>query len=470
MLEDSAIDAEIIQRLLLKEIKHCVFNLVMTKNDFLEALDQFKPDLILSDNTLPQFNATEALEIFHQRDLHIPFILVTGTVSEEFAAGIIKLGADDYILKDRLKRLPGAIDAALQNKKNEAAIRHSEEIRSLVMNSALDAIVFINRLGVITVWNPQAEKMFGWKETEVMGKELTETIIPEHYREAHTNGFANYLITGKGPVLNRVIEVTALNAAGNEFPVELAVVPIKQPGDHFACAFIRDISERRKAEDNLKAMEKKVMYQKIQEQKKIARAIIKAQEAEKNRIGQELHDNVTQILAGTKIYLSIASKKNETTKDLLKYPIELLDNSIEEIRMLSHKQVTPLNNVNLEGLTKEIIKNLSQNKKIKTNFTYSVPDELITDDLKLNIYRIIQEQINNILKHAQATKVDISIKADKTMLSVVIKDDGKGFVATKKRTGIGISNMMNRVETYNGTLTIISSPGNGCKINIEIPC
>ena len=109
MLEDSEADAEIVQRLLKKQHQDFEFMLAMDKNSYLRALDVFQPDVILADNSLPQFNATEALEIINQRAAGIAFILVTGTVSEEFAANITKLGADDYILKDRLARLPAAI-------------------------------------------------------------------------------------------------------------------------------------------------------------------------------------------------------------------------------------------------------------------------------------------------------------------------------------------------------------------------
>ena len=119
MLEDSETDAEIIQRLLKKTNSTFDFRLSMTENAYLRDLEEFKPDLILSDNSLPQFNASDALQVVRQQFQNIPFILVTGTVSEEFAARIIKQGADDYILKDRLARLPAAIDVALNQQKSE---------------------------------------------------------------------------------------------------------------------------------------------------------------------------------------------------------------------------------------------------------------------------------------------------------------------------------------------------------------
>src|SRR5258706_282843 len=122
ILEDSASDAELIQRKLKKEKKNCVFQVAMNKENFLKALERFAPDVILSDNSLPQFNAVEALRLTRQRFQHIPFILVTGTVSEEYAADIIRSGADDYILKDRMARLPSAIEAALKKRRAEKEI------------------------------------------------------------------------------------------------------------------------------------------------------------------------------------------------------------------------------------------------------------------------------------------------------------------------------------------------------------
>src|SRR5258705_13494648 len=116
LLEDSYTDAEIIKRLVKKAKPGCDFLLATNKIDFLKALDEFLPDVILSDNSLPQFDATDALQIVRQRSRTVPFILVTGTVSEEFAASIMKLGADDYVLKDRMARLPVAIDTALKQK------------------------------------------------------------------------------------------------------------------------------------------------------------------------------------------------------------------------------------------------------------------------------------------------------------------------------------------------------------------
>ena len=152
--------------------------------------------------------------------------------------------------------------------------------------------------------------------------------------------------------------------------------------------------------------------------------------------------------------------------------MELVDSTIGEIRLLSSKLVTPLKNIDLQELVRELIRKLDLNTVIKTDFTYSVSNsvsnEFLSDDLKLNIYRIIQEQMNNILKYAEAKNVNIAIKAQENAISIDISDDGRGFDVEKKRNGIGISNMINRIESFNGEVAIESSPGKGCKISFKI--
>jgi PAS domain S-box-containing protein len=141
-----------------------------------------------------------------------------------------------------------------ERKKVQDAIEQSELKNRMIMNSALDAIVTIDMAGVITFWNPQAEKVFGWREQEVLGKKLSETIIPALYRKDHEKGMNHYLKTGTGPVLNKQIELPAINNKGEEFLIELSIIPVKQGDSEFFCSFIRDISDRKKNEEELERL------------------------------------------------------------------------------------------------------------------------------------------------------------------------------------------------------------------------
>lgn len=128
---------------------------------------------------------------------------------------------------------------------NLEAIRKSEEKTSLIMNAALDAVICINREGRITFWNPQAEKIFGWKEEEVTGKMLASVIAPEGYVLSSEDGIRNILRTGELPILNYLWEQCAIDKNGMELPIELIVVPIQQQDEEFFCVYIRDITDRK---------------------------------------------------------------------------------------------------------------------------------------------------------------------------------------------------------------------------------
>jgi PAS domain S-box-containing protein len=139
-----------------------------------------------------------------------------------------------------------------EKKKSEESLRQGDEVRQLIMNSSLDAIICINKNGVITDWNQQAEKIFGWKAHEVKGKYLNETIIPQRYRKAQEREFLHLQHTEENPFINRVAEITALNQEGKEFSIEISIAPIKQHEHDFFCTFVRDISQRKMAEQELR--------------------------------------------------------------------------------------------------------------------------------------------------------------------------------------------------------------------------
>ena len=220
-----------------------------------------------------------------------------------------------------------------------------------------------------------------------------------------------------------------------------------------------------------KKIEEEVVNQKIKQQKRIARAILTAQETERNKIGQELHDNVNQILASAKIYLGLAKdRSDESVRPAVENSLRLVSQAIEEIRALSSTQVAPVKKLNLIELIKELIEKLEDSTSIRAKFDYEVaPGTEVPVELKLNIYRIIQEQISNILKHSDATMVHVNLNFDGKHLKVITHDNGQGFDPDQKRNGIGISNIINRVESFNGQINIESSPGSGVTTYIVLP-
>jgi PAS domain S-box-containing protein len=179
--------------------------------------------------------------------------LSTGRVVEMIDGRVFEQDFIPIYIENKYKGHLWSYTDITEKKKSQDAIAKSELTNRLILNAALDAIVIINDKSEITFWNPNAEKIFGWKENEVKGKTLTNTIIPPEFRKAHLSGMANFHQTGDGPVLNKLIELTAINRQGELFPIELSIVTIRQDAGIFFCGFIRDISARKRAETELKA-------------------------------------------------------------------------------------------------------------------------------------------------------------------------------------------------------------------------
>jgi PAS domain S-box-containing protein len=149
------------------------------------------------------------------------------------------------------------VEAAIDRTRAEQALRASESRLKAILHSALDAHVAMDETGRVTTWNQQAESLFGWAEREVLGQLLADIIVPQAQREAHAAGLRRFLATGDGPILNQRIELTALRRDGSEFPVELAVAPVRVGSSWLFSAFVRDITARRAADEALRSSEKK---------------------------------------------------------------------------------------------------------------------------------------------------------------------------------------------------------------------
>jgi len=364
----------------------------------------------------------------------------------------------------------GNVQTILSLVRDVTEIRNAEEElrRSFKMISdykiALDesSIVGItDPQGLFTYVNDNFCNISGFTKEELLGKDHRILNSGAHSGE-FMNEKWNKISGGKiwrGEISNRTKQ-------GSNFWVDETIIPFLDENGYPVqfMSISNDITQK-------KLMEKEILDQKVEEQKKITRAVIQAQEKERNKMGQELHDNVNQILASTRMFLSVALNSEEFRRDLVEGSTGMLDNAIQEIRLLSKNQITPQGKLGLRELIQLLTDSLNETSTLKTTFEYQASQESseIETDLKLNVYRIIQEQLNNILKHAEASQVGILLQSDSSKIRISVCDDGKGFDPLQNRKGIGITNMINRVESFNGEFTIHSAPGKGCQLTICIP-
>jgi len=273
-------------------------------------------------------------------------------------------------------------------------------------------------------------------------------------------GIDTYL--GIKPEINKipVIILTGLNDAGIALEaLKLGAQDYLVKGEFNSDLLRRAIQyslERKKVEEEL--------------QKNITAAVLKAQERERAHLGAELHDNINQILATSMLFLEHAKSNIDARDELISKSLNVISLAIEEIRKLSRTLI--VRDVNVIGLKKairELIAGIIAVKKMQISLNMDgFPEKKINEEVKIAIYRIIQEQLTNILKHADASSVIIELKKEGKQIILQIQDNGKGFDITLHRKGVGLTNINSRVSIYDGEVKIDSAPGKGCHLKVVL--
>lgn len=326
----------------------------------------------------------------------------------------------------------------------ETAITHTTDAIVITKANTIElpgpTIIFVNDAYL---------KMTGYKREDVLGKN------PRILQGINTD--RNELDRLRNALENNKpckVELINYRKNGEEFWSAITISPLVN-NDGVTTHWIavkRDITENKKYDQNIK------------------KATIQAQENEKFYIGRELHDNIAQILVGS--LFSLSTVKGHTDKDSarLKDAIEDVRNSIDEIRNLSH-QLAPskFKSDNFILAVRQLIKSINKANsfKIITHFD-KIDDANLDSDRQLNLYRILQEQLQNIIKHADASEIEISMRFN-DMLELRIFDNGKGFDPKSKTNGIGLQNIRNRAEIYGGYCEIKSSYAGGCELMVKLP-
>ena len=469
IIEDVLQDAELIE----EELRQTglAFRARRTENrpGFLAELDRNPPDIILSDFTLPEFDAFEALQLLRRLHLDIPFILVTGTRSEEVAVECIREGADDYILKASLRRLPTSISNALKKKATEqarleaeSALRRSEEQYRLIAENTRDLIALIAVDGRFLYASPAHRSSLGYSPETLLGSAFLDLVHTED-QAALAQAWEQSRHTGEA----RTLELRARRENGEhrifESVFNWVFDDAKQP--QRAIVVSRDITRRKEAEEALRGL---------------PGAIRQAQEAERHRVAAELHDSVIQILSAVKFRLQVveeklADKDEASWRDALKAQAHL-EKAIQEVRRISRNlRPSELDDLGLASALRSLCSEFSERTGVSVDLGITRIPVTLPDNLELHLYRIVQEALGNIEKHSRATHVTIQLQRRRSVLRASIRDNGRGFdpLAPRRRKstppGMGLVDMKERAAFVGGTCQLRSSPGSGTEILVEVP-
>jgi PAS domain S-box-containing protein len=327
-----------------------------------------------------------------------------------------------------------------------------ERYRAL-LHAALDCVVTMDHTGCVVEWNPAAERTFGWTAAEAAGREMAELIVPPSLRERHRSGLARYLAGGAPVVLDQRIEITAMRRDGREFPCELTITRIAQPGDPVFVGYLRDITERHTAEAELLASR--------------ARIVSAADEA-RRRLERNLHDGAQQHLVGLALTLRLARRKLESdpafVAELLDEALSDLATATDELRELA-RGLHPA--VLTEGGLRPALVSLAKRAGVPVEIAAS-PEDRLDPTVEITAYFVVAEALTNVARYAEASAAVVHVERTDGVLHVEVRDDGRG--GATMNGGSGLRGLLDRVSAIGGTLSVESPEGVGTQLRAELPC
>ncbi len=333
-----------------------------------------------------------------------------------------------------------------------AVLAASEARQRTILETALDAVISVDRDARVTYVNSAFERAFGYRAEEMIGHDLADKIVPPSLREAHRRGLARYLATGQEVILNRRIEMPAMRADGTEFPAEVAVTRTGLPGEPTFTAYVRDITDRQRAEQELIASRAR---------------LVAASDAARQRVTRDLHDGAQQRLVATLINLQLAEQRWDAApgraRELVGQAMNDTRRGIEDLRELAaglHPAI-----LTQHGLP-AAVRALADRVPIPVEI--NVPGVRLPSPIEASLYFFCSEALTNIAKHAQATSAWVRLEIDGDLCVAEVRDDGIGGASPRSQAS-GLTGLSDRIGALGGTLTITSPPAQGTVLRATVP-
>jgi PAS domain S-box-containing protein len=348
-----------------------------------------------------------------------------------------------------------------QRKVIQEKLKASQNRLESIVQSAMDAIIAIDDDQRIMVFNRAAEKMFGCREQEAIGTSINR-FIPERFRTAHNRHIRHF---DQSDVANRELGGTrslfGLRASGEEFPIETSISRTLAGGKKIFTVMIRDVTERRRAEEAIAS---------------VSRRLIEAQEEERALIARELHDDFNQRIALLAINLETLKQDLPTSNGKVIRRIEEAKKRTNElagdIQALSHRlHSSKLEFLGLARACDSFCRELSHRQNIEVAFHSRDLPKNLPQQIELCLFRVLQEALHNGVKHSGARRFDVSLNGTPSEILLAVRDSGIGFDPEKatSKHGLGLISMKERLKLVEGQLSIDSKPHQGTTIHARVP-
>lgn len=368
------------------------------------------------------------------------------------------------------ERLAGHLSTAVSKFRAEEALRSSQEQLQAIIDGAADTVVFLKDIdGRFITVNSRFEEMLGITRDDMRGKTDYDLVTRERadYYRAH-----DQLVLATGRPIQ--IEEVALLADGKEHTFLANKFPlVDASGKQYAvCSISVDITERKQAEQALIRSEK--MAFEHRQLQALAERLRQVREEERKMVARDLHDDIGQILTAIKMDMTWVVRHLPKSKDevhqRLSGSIELLNDGVQSVRRIcSGLRPGVLDDLGLAAAIEWQANEFASRTGIPCQVT-APPGELRLDgDRATAVFRIFQECLTNVARHAEAQSVRASLDQHDESLMLIVEDDGKGFRESEVAGSLGILGMKERAQVFGGSVLVSSFPGNGTKITVKIP-
>ena len=470
VVEDESIVALDIQNKL-KGSGYSVPAIASSGEEAIEKAQETHPDLVLMDIKLTGgIDGIEAAEQIRD-NLNIPVIYVTAYADERTLKRAKITEPFGYILKPFEQReLHSSIQMALYKHKIERKLKESEQWLATTLKSIGDAVISTDKKGFITFMNPVAQALTGWREKDALGKDLKEVfnIIDEKRhspndshvtnlpRESMADSLANYSIL--------------LTKDGTQTPIENSVAPIRDDKENITGTVLifRDITQRKRAEKELRSSREQL--------RSLSTHLQCVSEQERTNIAREIHDDLGQTLTALKMDLSWLDKRLPKDQEILsektKSMSKLIDMTIRTVQRVS-TELRPglLDDLGLAAAMEWQAEEFQNRTGIECKLTLDPENIILDQDRSTAIFRIFQETLTNVARHANATRVKVSLKEKAGKLEMKVRDDGKGI--TEKQISdpksFGLMGIRERANFWGGEVTINGIRDKGTTVTVSIP-
>ncbi len=357
----------------------------------------------------------------------------------------------DTELLETMAMLGDQIGQAIERRRDAEHLRAARTRHQAMLDVALDCVITIDDHGRVLEFNPAAEQTFGYSQEEAVGQDMASLIVPPELRERHRHGFARYLETNQPEVLERRLELTGMRADGSTFPVELTITRIDLPDQQGFAGYVRDITDRKAAEEELRASRAR---------------IVEEADAARRRLERDLHDGAQQRLVELAMDLQMARGRIDTNPaeaaEFLDAAVEALAEATAELRELA-RGIHPV--VLTEGGLRPALQTLAERSSIPAKLT-SVPDRRFPAPVESAAYFAVAEALTNAARYSQASSVEVRASHSDGTLRIEVQDDGRGGA---NLLGSGLGGIADRIAAVDGKMIVRSPAGRGTLLRADIP-